>query len=607
MKAADAVPVLSPPPPRRKAIPGHWAVASSPEVDQMLQVKALMNALKVSEICARILVRRGMGSVQSADAFLSRRMDLLHDPNDLPDMPRAVARIAEAIEKQQKILLFGDYDADGITSTALLARFLKLIQRQRKKRFEFEATVPERKNGYGLSLAAVAGILARKPALVVTIDNGISAHDALASLAAHGIDCIVVDHHSPSPTLPPAIAVVNPKRRDNTYPFTELCGVGLAFKLAWALSVHYSQDKKVTPEFRAFLLDAMALAAIGTIADVVPLVGENRVLAYHGLAALGRTSSPGLRALLANCKVDGVPSGGEVSFRVAPRINAAGRCGQAADALELLLTDDPVRAGVLVALLEGHNTERQKIESHILEQARARAFLVLRETPGCRVLVFDSAEWHNGVIGIVASRLVDEFHRPALLLSIDAASNIAQGSGRSIRGLHLFDALAREQGHLLSFGGHAAAAGLKIDAAKIDLFKASFKENVSSILTDADLVRRLHIDEQVSLNQVSVQLCNELDRFEPCGAGNHRPMLAAFNVVLPAPPKLMGKEEKHLNFFARQEKTARRVVGFNCADRFNSLCDSAQGIDLAFRPQLNTFRGEMSVELIMEEFRAATP
>ena len=583
-----------------------WLLSSPLNVDQKNTSRALATGLRISEVCARILVRRGFDKIETADAFLSRRMDLMRDPKDLPDMPRAIARIAEAIDKNQKIVIFGDYDADGVTSTALLARFFGMLKRRLRARFEFDAIVPERKQGYGLGTEALKGILAKKPALVITVDNGISAHEAIAALAKAGIDCVVVDHHTPSPTLPNAVAVINPKRIDNTtYPFRELCGAGLAFKLAWALAVHYSQDRKVTPEFRVFLLDAMALAAIGTLADVVPLVDENRVIAHHGLAALGRTSSVGLRALMTHCRIEGVPDANEIGYRLAPRINAAGRCGKANDALELLLTENAARATELAMVLENHNTERQKIESRILEQARQRAFTTLSESPDCRALVFDSTDWHQGVIGIVASRLVDEFHRPALLLSVDAVSKIAQGSGRSIRGLHLFDALAREQGFLLSFGGHAAAAGLKIDAANIDMFKASFQRNVSAMLTENDLIRRLHIDEQISLDQVHLGLCQELDRFEPCGMGNYRPMLAVLNVAIPAPPALLGKEERHISFVVRHDKTARRVVGFNCAARFNTLCDlSSGGVDIAFRPQLNTYRGQQSVELIMEEFRA---
>ena len=597
---------------RRKATPGHWAFSAALEPAQQDAVKRLSLELKLSEVCARILVRRGMHGLEGADAFFRRRMDLLHDPQGLPDMSKAVARIAEAVDKNQKIVIFGDYDADGVTATALLARFFRVLKTRNRPMLEVDALVPERSQGYGLSAEAVEIIRHKKPALLITVDNGISAHESLARLAQAGIDCIVVDHHHVGETLPPAVAVINPKRKDSRYPFNELCGAGLAFKLAWALSVHFSQDRKVTPEFRAFLLDAMALAAIGTLADVVPLTGENRVLAHHGLKAMGGTAAPGLRALLDNCNLDDeatkIPRAVEVAFRVAPRINAPGRCGQAADALELLLTNDPVRAKALVKTLEGHNSERQKIEARILDEARQQALKMLAEMPGCRAFVLNADAWHIGVIGIVASRLVDEFHRPALLLSVDRASNVAQGSGRSIRGLHLCEALMREKEHLLSYGGHAAAAGLRIDAAKIDIFRASFQLTASSMLSDDDMLRRLHIDEQISLDQINQTLCAELDKFEPCGAGNARPMLAALGVSVPVLPGLMGKEEKHVSFFAKHQKSAMRVVGFNCAERFNALCDLSLkngALDIAFRPKINTFRGNTNVELIMEAFRAS--
>ena len=591
---------------RRRHGPRQWEVTPLSANGQELAA-SLSKELRLSEVCARLLVQRGYTSTTSAEAFISRRMDLLHDPALLPDIEKAVARIAEAVEKQQKILLFGDYDVDGLAATALLARFLRLLKARDGGRFEIEARVPERKDGYGLNAVALEQIRQQKPDLLILLDNGTSSHAAIEQLAQAGIASIVVDHHHVDGPPPGAVAVINPKRKDNggRYPFEELCAAGLAFKLAWALAVNFSQNKKVSPEFKAFLLDAFALAALGTLADVVPLQDENRVLAHHGLLALARVQTPGLRALLETAQA-GLPlTARDVAFRLAPRLNAAGRCGQAAEALELLLTENSARAAELAAILEKHNDTRQGLESEMLEEARRQALACLKENPACLALVLDSAEWQVGVIGIVASRIVEEFHRPALLLCVDRKNGLAHGSGRSIRKLHLYEALARGKEHLLSFGGHAAAAGLTLKAEQIASFRAAFQSTAAALLKPEDVTPKLYLDALVTLEQMTAKLAAELDLFEPCGAGNQRPALAALGVSVPGGPKLMGKEERHVNFFARQGNCARRVVGFDWAEHFNALCDLSQSatLDIAFRPRLNTWRGETTVELIMEAFR----
>jgi single-stranded-DNA-specific exonuclease len=589
---------------RRRALPGKWEIAAQDTASAAL-LKELSATLQISQISARILLRRGFTTLQSAGDFLARRMDLLRDPSQLPDMALAVARTAEAIEKDQRIVLFGDYDVDGVSSTALLARFLNLLKLQLRKSFEVIPSVPERKDGYGLSPVALKRILDLKPGLVITLDNGISAVEGIAELKRQGIGCIVLDHHQPGEVIPPADAVINPKRRDGqwAYPFTELCGAGVTYKFVWALAVHFSQNVRVRPEFRTFLLDAQALAALGTLADVVPLVDENRILAHYGLTALERTKMPGLVALREICQFEGRPRPNDISFRLAPRINAAGRCGQASEALELLLTDDPKRAAELAQVLDAHNTHRQNIELEILEQARAQALEQLQAKPDSYAFVLESADWHLGVIGIVASRIVEEFHRPAFLLFVDKEKGVAQGSGRSIRKLHLYDALHASSQHLRTFGGHAAAAGLTLDIGNISSFRSGFYNACSSMLTPEDLIPVLRVDEQVDLANVNMQLCMELDKFEPCGAGNPRPTLAVLGVTLPAPPKLMSNE-KHISFYARQKNAVRRVIGFNAVEHFNTICDLSAGtLDLAFRLQSNTFRGETSAELVLEAFR----
>lgn len=600
---------------RRIRAARRWHVAPLDPAKTALAA-TLARAVGVSPVCARILVRRGHETPEAAATFLSRNLTQLHDPLLLPDMQAAVARIAEAVEKGQKIVLFGDYDVDGLAATALLDRFFRLVKRGTESGFHVESYVPDRKDGYGLTPPAAAAILRRKPDLLITLDNGTSAHEHLADFAQAGIDCIVVDHHHVNRGVPPTRAVINPKRRDgHSYPFDELCGAGIAFKLAWALAMHFSHDKNVTPEFRAFLLDAMALAGAATMADVVPLVGENRVLAHQGLVALSRTRMAGLRALMARCNIKAVPRAYEVVYRIAPRLNAAGRCGDVREALELLLTDDPVRAEALAEALEGYNTARQGIEGRMLEEARAQALEILEQLPDCRALVLASHTWNAGVVGIVAARIVDEFHRPALLLSVDRERKVARGSGRSIRALHLTEALAatkeqlvRQFGELLEleFGGHAAAAGVTLGADKVAAFRLAFQHTAAALLKREDMAPSLHVDEEVTLDQVDGALCESLEKLEPCGAGNPRPMLFARGVSVASPPRFMGSGEEHFSFHVRQGKAARHVKAFNAGARFNEFSDLSRigTLDLAFRPEVDSFRGVRSIEMRLEDFRA---
>ena len=591
---------------RRKAAPGRWEMPAA-DASAAALAERLASALDLNPSCARILVRRGIASLDDASHFLLRRMDTLHDPARLPDIQAAVARIAEAVEKKQHIVLFGDYDVDGITSTALLTRFFRVLSQKLHTEIRVTPCVPERRDGYGLSANAAQRIAALEPGLLITLDNGISSSAVIADFKSRGIDCIVVDHHHIGEGLPAAVASINPRRRDGgcDYPFTELCGAGVTFKLAWALAVHFSHNVRVTPEFRTFLLDAQALVAFGTLADVVPLTGENRILAYHGLVALERTRMPGLKALLKVSSIAGRPAPRDVSFRIAPRINAAGRCGHADEGLAILLTDDEAQAQELAARLDGYNSTRQGIEEQILGDARRQAQEQLQALPDCRAFVLHSPGWDVGVIGIVASRIVEEFHRPAILLAVNPETNSAHGSGRSIRKLHLYEALHAQREHVTTFGGHAAAAGLTLPVANIGAFQSGFQATAGEMLSPEDLIPVLHIDEQTEMAGVTARLCADLEKFEPCGAGNPRPLLAAFGAAIPAPPKLFGAEEQHLSFFIRQGNATRRVVGFGAAGHFNQLCELSKGgaIDIAFRPQLNTFRGQTTVELQLEAFR----
>lgn len=574
----------------------HWRLA--PDLSHE-SIETLQRELGLTRPFARLLVRRGICQPADAAAFLDLRLDRLHDPMGLPDMPVAVERVLRAVRQREKVVLFGDYDVDGVSATALMTRFFRLLG------LAVEPLVPEReRGGYGLSGEALARIRACKPQLLITLDNGISAHEPLAALTSDGVDCIVIDHHHVGTGgLPRALAVINPKRPDSTYPFSELCGAGLAFKFAWALSVGFSSNRRVSPEFRMFLLEALALAGLGTVADVVPLIGENRILAAHGLKALAKTTSAGLVALQEVAGIKGPPSASDVGFRLGPRINAAGRCGEASEALELLLTDDAARAKELAQRLDGLNRERQNLEQRILTQARKEALALMDRSDAPPALVLSGEDWHVGVIGIVASRLVEEFYRPTVLIA-SVGENRGRGSGRSIPGFHLAEALEATQRYLTSFGGHAAAAGFELRVGSIPEFRAAFEETARQRLTTADVVPSLHIEETVALQDVNRSFCQELARLEPCGAGNPSPLIGVLGVQVAGHVRLT-RDEKHLQLYVRQEGAVRRAVGFGMAGHFNALCDVAKTglMDVAFKPQLGSFRGETEVELHLKAFR----
>jgi len=585
---------------RRKAIPERWLFADPVALET---AEALRKALGLSLPFSKLLVRRGLHTADAAAGFLDARLDALHDPEALPDMPVAIRRIREAVAKKQRIVLFGDYDVDGVSATALLAGFFRTLK------YPVQALVPERsKGGYGLSAEALERIRAHQPDLVITLDNGITAHGPLDALQQAGVDCIVVDHHSLTHDgIPKCVAVINPKRTGHDYPFRELCGAGLSFKLAWGLAQAFSQAKRVTTEFREFLLEALGLAAFGTLADMVPLIGENRILAQRGLQALSRTTAPGVAALRAIAQLPPVLTTRDVTFGMAPRLNAAGRCGLAADALDLLCSTEPRQAAELAAKLDGLNRDRQALEKEILAQARAEALKQMGATPAPKALVLYGADWHQGVIGIVASRLVEEFNRPAVMLAGTGEAGLARGSGRSIPGFDLARAFEAGGSHLVAFGGHAAAAGLTVRVDQLPTFAAKFQGLAADKLTPDLLVPSLRIEDSATLPEITASFCEELERLEPCGVANERPVFAALGVSVAGRPMPMGADEKHVAFHAKQEQAILRTVGFGMGERFNVLCELAAGsLDLAFSPKLNTFRGATSVELHLQAFRAGT-
>jgi len=558
--------------------------------------EGLVAALGVSPIVARLLANRGLGTAEAARDFLSPDLSRLHDPGLLPDIEKAVWRLRRAIANQEPILVYGDYDADGVTATSLLIQFLRMLG------VEPAHYIPNRvEEGYGLHADAVEAAAGGGVKLIVTVDCGVSAAAEVELAAKLGMDVIVTDHHEPPHVVPRACAVVNPKLTGGLYPFRDLSGVGVAFKFAWAVAQSFSPGKRVSEEFRNFLLDAIGLVGIGTVADVVPLVGENRVFAIYGLHALRRTTHPGILALLAQARMGDKPlTPRDISFGIGPRLNAAGRLARADLCVELFTSSTPERAAAIAAELEAKNRERQRIQTAILEDARRRLAEV-NDWERRRAIVLADEAWHAGVVGIVAAKIAEEFNRPTVLLSLDG--DVARGSARSVPHFDLFGAIEACEDALLSYGGHRAAAGVKVRRDSLGRFQELFESQAMKCLGSWEPCGVLEIDAEVGLPAVTRGLVDELERLSPYGEGNRPPVLACADVVVAGRPQLMGQQGQHVSFYVRQGETSLRAVGFRMGDIYDTVSAGDVVCDIAFAPKVNGFRGVEEVELELCDVR----
>jgi single-stranded-DNA-specific exonuclease len=571
-----------------------WSIAPRDPVSEAL----LQRELGISRLLAHLLVERGLRDAASAEAFLKPSPLALHPPGSLAQIDPAVTRIIQAIHQRQRITLYSDYDADGITGTAILFHFFRLVG------IEASTYIPERASeGYGLNLGAIDRISAAGCDLLITVDCGIRGHEPIDYARARGLDLIVTDHHEPGETLPQALAVINPKQSGCNYPFKELCGAGVSFKVAWEVARRLTGEAavRVAPQFRQFLKDAMGLAAIGTIADIVPLRDENRILAACGLRCLSDTPFSGLRALLGATHLVGAPIAAEhVAFRLGPRLNAAGRMGSARRALELLTTADAVRGEQLAGELDHANRERQRVERVIFKQACNQ--FDARDLSNLRVLVAASDEWHPGVVGIVASRLVERYGRPAVLIALHG--DRGRGSCRSVPGYELLPALLACAAELERVGGHAMAAGLEIRSDRIAAFRTVLEREVAATLADELLQPRLEIDALASFQELDEHFVEQLGWLEPTGAGNRPALLATRAVEVASRPQQLGAEGKHLAFFARHGSHTLRVMGFNWGGRASTIA-TGDRLDIAYRPKFNHYGGQASIELQLADLQPA--
>lgn len=553
-------------------------------------------------VLAQLLVARGVHDAAQARVFLEAKLLGLREPELLPGVPQAVDCIDAAVRAGRRIYIYGDYDADGMTAAAILVRCLRLLGA------DVSYHVPNRlEDGYGLNAEALALIAARGGSLVVTVDCGIASVAEAEEAKRLGLELIITDHHEPGERLPEAAAIVHPGLPGAGYPFAGLCGAGVAFKLAWALSQRASNAKKVSPEMRNFLLTATGLAAVGAVADVVPLLDENRILVRHGLASL-KSPPLGLAKLMQITELDQKPclEAEDVAFMLAPRLNAAGRLGQAQLGIDLLTTEDPDRAESLARYIHQLNEDRGSLERKIQHAASKQAkeeFDPERDP----ALVLAERGWHAGVIGIVAGRLSEKYHRPVVLLSLDPLGvKPAVGSARSAGVCNLYQALASCADLLESYGGHAAAAGLKIAEPQIAAFRAAFCEYVESETTQESRIPELHIDAEAPLSQLTLQTVEQIERLSPFGHGNPRPVLCATAVELAEAPRRIGGGERHLALKLRQHNVTIRAVGFGQGESAEALAqvNQTQGkIDIAYRPVINTFKNRRSVEMHLVDWR----
>lgn len=537
----------------------------------------LASELNISKVTAQLLANRGIESIEGASQFLNSSLASCHDPFLFKDMDKAVSRIKKAISKKEKILVYGDYDVDGMTSVTVVYSALKNLGAI------VETYIPNRiEEGYGLNTGAIKRAHSNGTSLIITVDCGITSFKEVDHASALDIDIIITDHHEIlEGRVPRACAVINALQSDCKYPFKHLAGVGIAYKLVKALyegTSHFAED----------FLD---LVALGTVADIAPLLGENRILTKHGLAELNVRHRVGLKALM---DVAGLGtkdiSSGHIGFVLGPRINAMGRVGSPQKAIDLLLSQDEQEALKLAKILDTENRNRQKIEAKILDEALSK---VEKEVnfKHHRIIVLAGENWHPGVIGIVASRIADHFYRPAILISLDG--KLGKGSGRSIEHFHLFEYLLRCKDHLAGFGGHEAACGITIEKDKIDAFREAINAEAAKDVDESIFSEKLDIDMDVPLSMLNEDVIKEIESLSPFGSENPRPVLASRKLTVKDGPRLIGK--RGFKIWVTDGRITCEAISFN-KDRF-VVPQTGSDTDLAYMPSINEWQGVQSIQL----------
>lgn len=561
------------------------------------QAKRLSDELGISPVLTEILVKRGIDTFEKARAFFRPTMETLADPFLMDGMDKAVDRICRAISSKERILVYGDYDVDGTNGASILWLFLNRFGAN------VQYYIPDRlKEGYGLSKAGIDRAKEFDTKLLIAVDCGVTAIEQVKYAQSLGIDVVICDHHEPGDEIPDAIAVLDPLKRSCQYPFKYLCGCGVAFKLLQALSkteviqTIYGDDPSDT------LASYVEFAALATTADIVPLVGENRTLVKLGLEALNNNPSPGIRALIETSGIEpGRITAGQIVFVIAPRINAVGRLGDAKRAVELLTCDDYNRALDLARVFEEENRNRRKIDEDTFFEAQqiVENYLNVENDPPRRAIVLHQETWHPGVIGIVASRLVERYYRPTIMMT--TVDGIARGSARSVAGFDIYQALKRCEDKLLQFGGHKYAAGLSVDVERLDEFKEAFHSVARELLTQKLLTPQLRIDAEIDLGELTPKFVRVLSQFAPFGPENMRPVFVARNVELYGQPRIVGKN--HLRFKVRKHNRVFDAIGFNLGGIIEKLQNGRKTVDIAFSIDESEFAGEVVPQLKIRDLK----
>lgn len=559
------------------------------KADSRRLVNDISNKYRISPVIARILVNRGIESEEDIKSYLGKSISGVHHPFLLKDSQKAAERIKNAIASQEKIVIYGDYDVDGITATSILYKFLS------EQGAKVDFYIPNRSDeGYGINMLALRKISVSGASLLITVDCGITAVGEVEFAKTLGLDVIITDHHTCKEDLPRAYALVNPKQPECTYPFKDLAGVGVSFKLILAIALTLGLNA------REYFDKYIDIVAIGTVADVVSLTDENRIFVANGIKSIQNTQNPGLRALFQTAGITGKPiTAGIISFSVAPRINAAGRVGSANTAVELLVTNSEERAHEIALALEDENRERQQTETEILKDA-LDMISNIEDADKKHVFVLAKKDWHHGVIGIVASRIVDRFYKPTILISLK--DNIGKGSGRSIKGFNLFDALTHCQDILLKYGGHELAAGLGLNYSDIGEFDRQINQYAAEVIKPEDIVPCIRIDDEISPNDITLETAQALSVLEPFGMGNPQPVFSLCGAILVAARTL--SDGKHCKLSVSKNGKTLNFIGFGMGS-FTDHFVVGNKIDIAFTIGINIFRGEKNLQLIIKDARTS--
>ncbi len=563
----------------------------------------------------RVLAARGVVGEMAAGAYLHPSLGHLHDPSLMPGLDRAAERILAAMERGERIAIYGDYDADGATATAILYHTMTAIRPEAAPSFEGRAEgggqivcyVPHRLDeGYGLHEEAIASLAESGCTLIVSVDCGITAVGPAKAARRLGVDLIITDHHNPPADegdLPDAFAIVHPRAPGSAYPFEGLCGAGVAYKLAWRMCTMKSGAAKVEPGLRALLIELLALAALGSVADVVPLTDENRAIAKFGLGRIKESPLGGLKALVDACDLGSEKVRCEdVAFRLAPRINACGRLGHARDTVELLTTASGERAAELAAQLARQNDQRRRVEKTIFEQACELAEASGMTGDDRRAIVLAHEDWHPGVVGIVCSRLVERFARPVILMQ--RAAELTAGSGRSIDGFSLHAALTDCADLLAGYGGHDMAAGLRLRTGDLEAFTDRFIERTNAQLAPRDLVRATRYDTDATLGELTIDSITELARMEPFGRDNPSVQVRLRGLRMSAPPRYFGSAGDHARLTVTDGRQTVQLLGWRWAERLQGMSPGAR-IEAIVTPGLNRWNGMCRVEPLLVDLRPA--